>query len=70
MRNQRDKLSRHPDAAKAMDDMLKRWEAFSRFLNDGGICLTAEHALQGVATRPESRADGAEDPCVVVPAPR
>ena len=35
-----------------MDYMLKRWEAFSRFLDDGRICLTnnaAERALQGIA---------------------
>src|SRR5260370_28663108 len=35
-----------------MDDMLKRWVAFARFLNDGRICLTnnaAERALRGIA---------------------
>ena len=32
--------------------MLKRWDTFSRFLEDGRICLTnnaAERALRGVA---------------------
>ena len=32
--------------------MLKRWEAFARFLDDGRICLTnnaAERALRGIA---------------------
>jgi transposase len=32
--------------------MLKRWEAFTRFLGDGRICLTnnaAERALRGIA---------------------
>ena len=35
-----------------MDYMLTRWEAFSRFLTDGRICLTnnaAERELRGVA---------------------
>jgi transposase len=49
---QRAKLSRGNDLAKAMDYMLKRWIAFSRFLGDGRICLTnnaAERALRGIA---------------------
>ena len=35
MREQRAKLSRGSDVAKAMDNMLKRWIAFTRFLDDG-----------------------------------
>ena len=49
---QRAKLSRGNDLAKAIDYMLKRWAAFSRFLADGRICLTnnaAERALRGIA---------------------
>src|SRR5689334_23012645 len=52
MRAQRGRLSRHADLAKAMDYMLKRWDAFTRFLTDGRICLTnnaAERVLRGVA---------------------
>jgi transposase len=52
MRGMRGQLSRHSDVAKAMDYMLKRWLAFTRFLDDGRICLTnnaAERALRGVA---------------------
>ena len=52
MRAQRGRLSRHADLAKAMDYMLTRWGAFSRFLDDGRVCLTnnaAERALRGVA---------------------
>jgi len=52
MRGERGKLSRHNDVAKAMDYMLKRWAAFTRFLDDGRICLTnnaAERALRGIA---------------------
>jgi hypothetical protein len=40
MREQRAKLSRGNDVAKAMDYMLKRWIAFTRFLDDGRICLS------------------------------
>ena len=35
-----------------MDYMLKRWPSFTRFLDDGRICLTnnaAERALRGIA---------------------
>jgi transposase len=52
MRVERGKLSRHADVAKAMDYMLKRWDAFTRFVADGRICLTnnaAERALRGIA---------------------
>jgi transposase len=52
MRSERGKLSRHADVAKAMDYMLKRWDVFTRFLDDGRICLTnnaAERALRGIA---------------------
>jgi hypothetical protein len=40
MREQRAKLSRRNDIAKAMDYMLKRWNAFTRFFDDGRICLS------------------------------
>jgi len=52
MRQERARLSRHNDVAKAMDYMLKRWVSFTRFLDDGRICLTnnaAERALSGIA---------------------
>jgi transposase len=52
LREQRPKLSRGNDLAKAMDYMLKRWRAFTRFLEDGRICLSnnaAERALRGIA---------------------
>jgi len=52
MRVERAKLSRHAEVAKAIDYMLKRWPAFTRFLDDGRICLTnnaAERALRGLA---------------------
>ena len=52
MQAERRKLSRHSPVAKAMDYMLRRWELFARFLDDGRICLTnnaAERALRGIA---------------------
>jgi transposase len=48
MREQRAKLSRGNDVAKAMDYMLKRWNAFTRFLDDGRICLSNNAAERGV----------------------
>src|SRR5271165_2241759 len=57
MRAERAKLSRHAAVAKAMDYMLTRWEAFTRFLDDGRICLTnnaAERALRGLALERKS----------------
>jgi hypothetical protein len=38
--------------ARAIDYMLKRWPAFTRFLDDGRTCLSnnaAERALRGIA---------------------
>jgi hypothetical protein len=52
MRQQRAKLSRGNDVAKAMDYMLKRWTVFTRFLDDGRICLSnnaAERGVRGIA---------------------
>jgi len=52
MRVERGRVSRHAEIAKAIDYMLKRWAAFTRFLDDGRICLSnnaAERALRGVA---------------------
>ena len=43
------KLSRSHDLAKACQYMLRRWPAFTRFLDDGRICLTnnaAERVLR------------------------
>jgi transposase len=52
MREQRARLSPGHDVAKAMTYMLKRWNSFTRFLEDGRICLSnnaAERALRGIA---------------------
>ncbi|MCB5411988.1 IS66 family transposase [Pseudogemmobacter faecipullorum] len=55
MRRERAGMSRHNPVGKAMDYMIGekgRWDAFTRFLDDGRICLTnnaAERALRGIA---------------------
>jgi transposase len=52
LRQERPKLSRGNDVARAIDYLLKRWPAFTRFLGDGRICLSnnaAERALRGIA---------------------
>jgi transposase len=52
LRGERGRLSRNAPVAKAIDYMLKRWDGFTRFLEDGRVCLTnnaAERALRGLA---------------------
>jgi transposase len=52
MRTERTRLSRHAETAKAIDYVLTRWPAFTRFLDDGRICLSnnaAERSLRGIA---------------------
>lgn len=54
-RKERAQMSRHNPVAKAIDYMVEkdgRWDAFTRFLHDGRVCLTnnaAERALRGIA---------------------
>jgi len=54
LRSERTLLSKHAKVAKAIDYLLSpnHWPAFTRFLEDGRICLTnnaAERSLRGVA---------------------
>jgi transposase len=52
LRAERRKLSSKNPLAKAMDYSLKRWNAFTRFLDDGRICMSnnaAERAVRGIA---------------------
>jgi len=52
MHQQRALLSTKNDTAKAINYLFNRWAAFTRFLDDGRVCLTnnaAERALRGVA---------------------
>lgn len=52
LRADRAQLSPKNDTARAIDYMLKRWPAFTRFLDDGRLCLSnnaAERAVRGIA---------------------
>lgn len=52
LREARPGLSRSSPVAEPIDYMLRRWEGFARFIDDGRICLTnnaAERALRGIA---------------------
>lgn len=52
LRDERARLSRSASVAQPIDYMLKRWDRFARFIDDGRICLTnnaAERALRGFA---------------------
>ena len=52
LREERQKLSSKSPIAKAIDYSLKRWPAFTRFLDDGRLCLSnnaAERAVRGIA---------------------
>jgi transposase len=52
LRDERSRMSRSASVAKPIDYMLKRWNRFVRFIDDGRICLTnnaAERALRGFA---------------------
>lgn len=52
LREQRARLSNSSSVAKPIDYMLRRWDRFARFVDDGRICLTnnaAERALRGFA---------------------
>jgi transposase len=49
---QRSRLSRSSNVIQPIDYMLKRWDGFAHFTEDGRICLTnnaAERALRGLA---------------------
>jgi transposase len=52
LQTERARVSAKSAIAKAMDYMLKRWAAFTRFLDDGRLCMTnnaAERALRAIA---------------------
>ena len=52
LKRERATLTRSSEVIGAMDYMLKRWDGFARFLEDGRVCLTnnaAERALRGIA---------------------
>jgi transposase len=52
LREQRAKLSRNNDTTKAINYCLSRWDAITRFLDDGRLCMSnnaAERELRAVA---------------------
>jgi hypothetical protein len=52
LREQAARLSRGHDLVKAINYMLKRWPAFTLFLDDGRVCMSnnaAERGLRGIA---------------------
>jgi len=52
LREQRTRVSKHSDTGKAIDYSLKRWDAFTRFLDDGRLCMSnnaAERELRAIA---------------------
>jgi transposase len=52
LREQRNLLSAKSDLVKAINYGLTRWRAFTRFLDDGRVCLSnnaAERAVRGIA---------------------
>jgi transposase len=52
LKRERATLTRSSEVIGAIDYMLKRWDGFARFLEDGRVCLTnnaAERALRGIA---------------------
>jgi transposase len=65
MRAERAKLSRHAAIDKAIDYMLTRWEAFTRFLDDGGsasptmrpnVCCAASRSAGNHGCSPDQSA--------------
>jgi transposase len=52
LRDQRTKLSPNSETTKAINYILNRWTALTRFLDDGRLCISnnaAERALRGIA---------------------
>jgi transposase len=53
LREQRGRVSKNSETGKAIDYSLKRWDALTRFLDDGRLCMSnnaAERELRAVAT--------------------
>ena len=52
LREQRARVSKNNETGKAIDYSLKRWNAFTRFLDDGRLCMSnnaAEREMRAVA---------------------
>jgi len=53
LREQRARVSKNSETGKAIDYGLKRWNALTRFLDDGRLCMSnnaAERELRAIAT--------------------
>ena len=60
LRGERKKLSSKGPLAKAIDYQFNHWAAFTRFLDDGRICLSnnaAERSIRGIAVEPRHPAE-------------
>ena len=58
LREEHSRLSRSASVAQPIDYMLKRWDRFARFIEDGRVCLTnnaAERAQKRAVRWPRSR---------------
>jgi transposase len=55
---QRPRLARGNDVARAIDYLLKRWVAFTRFLDDGRICISNNAAERALGASPSSASLG------------
>ena len=49
LREERSRLSRSASVAKPIDYLLRRWDRFTPFLDDGRICLTQQRCGAGAA---------------------
>ena len=81
MQAERDTMSRHNPVAKAIAYMFKaeRWPAFTRFLEDGRVCLTNNAAERASAaspsvvrnpTHPVSDSDNIRSRATIIRSPR
>jgi hypothetical protein len=70
LREQRARLSNSSSVAKSIDYMLRRWDRFARFIEDGRVCLTnnaAERALRGFALGRKSWLFAGSERALIVP---
>src|ERR1700760_1974825 len=51
LREARPRLSRSSSVAEPIDYMLRRWDRFTRFLDDGRVCLTTDDADKRVGSK-------------------
>jgi transposase len=72
LRDERGRLSRSASVAQPIDYMLKCWDRFARFIDDGRVCLTnnaAERALRGFALGRKSWCSPVRSAAPIAPQP-